>query len=558
MKEYLFTTDINYNRDLLYNLLNILNNPSVLISKNIYNKYNDVYSYNYKINDLISSQEEMLVANTLQVISYIPLNVSMLVNTDINVDESVITLKRFLFKIIDKHYNITPDDIDYVYRVEDNSNNSLIVEYSFYKNGTLICIPNNLYQYIELDQYLGYSFIGTDHLIPYVVSQIEEDLDLINIDGLYGISTDSFEDWEEYISLNVTKLKNQQVIALKSNNKEESNAWVELAHYWKGVVKRVDDIIVIQNTIPLDVTASTWYLQNGKRLISGGVPNYRFEVDVEVIQPLLKYYVILSYLKLIDNYPELLNYINDIQVYDDGTILASFYKYDQVLELISLFETVSDIIKPNMLKIRSIDEGVAIKFDLEKGSQQDSLLIEHAGEYYIFSDANLDKYTDAKEINNLVDNFAKISDFKSQAIPVVDLKSQLIQNNLIGKIEELRVKAANIYKDEVTSRDDLVVAYNIGINENDFLLEDYNAYYLTDREIRGYSNEIRVTNQKDTLLYNTEVLQCVYESLVREKIINDENIKEMWQRGEFFKEWSKFVYRDSGFFSRLELLYFIS
>ncbi len=58
------------------------------------------------------------------------------------------------------------------------------------------------------------------------------------------------------------------------------------------------------------MTPSSWYLMNGKRLISGLIPKYRFDIlnklDVNATtnQPLIKYYCVISYLRLFDNYPK--------------------------------------------------------------------------------------------------------------------------------------------------------------------------------------------------------------------------------------------------------------
>ena len=549
MREYSFIIDPNYNKALLYQILNILDNSNILISKNIYNTYDNIFNFTYKVNDLISYEEERLVTSIIDKIAFIPLLLTLSNTTKTNETTDLKGIGSFLIPIIEKNYGVTPDNIDQIERIDDTSDYTFI-EYSFYKGGNQMYIHKNSYKYIDLSEYLGYSFISSDNLTPYVVSHIKENLNLININGLYGIGNENFDDWNDYIISSVNKLKSQQVFALKSGCKEEINAWLELAYYWKGTIRRVEDIAVIQSNIELDMTPANWYTYNGKRLISGSIPKYRFSVnDTITNQPMIKYHCVLSYLKLMDTYPELSKYVEEIEVYDDNTVELCFYEYKQVEKFKEIFEIISNIITSNQLKVKNIEEGLSIRFKLEKESDSRAVLIEHKGNYYVFSDSNLENINIDQEVSNFKFQLNDVSNTQNYGYFDGILKG--VRN--IPIVPELKIQDVNIYEDKIKYTEGTgVIAYNVGINENNFLQPDYNMYYILKKEL-NYFNEVTLySNQKDGLLANVEVLQCIYESSVEQK----EVIKKMWLDGKFLKEWSKFIYKDSKLFSRLNLIYY--
>ncbi len=188
-----------------------------------------------------------------------------------------------------------------------------------------------------------------------------------------------------------------------------------------------------------------------------------------------------------------------------------------------------------------------IRSQLEK-LDDNSLIINHNNEYYIFSSEKLDDIK-INEINNSTVNNSEVNVNESMDKYYMDYFL-----TKIPQIEELNVEKVNIYKDEILSETNKIVSYNVGISEDKFLFPSYNMYFVTDKEMNGYYNELMLEkNVKDNLLYKVERLKCIYES---EQDISDETIREMWQKGKFFKDWARFIYQDSKKFSRLELLYY--
>ena len=561
--EYSFITDINHKPDKLFNLLQLLNNPSLLISKNIYKKYKTVFKYSYIINDLISTTEIKQISDLINEISYIPLLVSTLPTNNIS---NIIT---FLPEIINKNYNIYFHNIKPLYR--ENS-----IEFSFYLDGSQIYIPNELYIYIDLSIYEGYSFIGSDELIPMILSEVVENLDIKLINNLYAINNDQYVDWLEFIDSQKHKLRSHQLFTLKSNNSDDIASWTELAYYWGGIIKRIDNTVIIQNTIPLDMTPQAWYIINGKKIVSGSIPTYRFdpfnELDIsmdpniDINEPLLKYYTTLSYIKLFTKYPELINFIDKISIYQDGTIELPLFNYEQFKNFISTYQVLFNTNKIYQLKLKNVSEGLSILYEINnsvflniisanKGSypnnQLSSLLITTSkDEMFIVSDHEDVENVDIKKAQENFNKFLNNNNLNLEYFNKDNITKSLINIT----IPTLDIKAVNIYKDEIYDSNSKIISYNVGISENDFLLENYNIYFLTDKQQTGYSNELMLSEYKDTLFINDEILQPIYEG----KLISDVDIKNMWKNGDFMKDWNKFVYKNSGLFSRVNLIYYVS
>jgi len=582
-REYSFITDINHKSNKLFDLLKLLNNPSILMSKNIYNKYNTVFKYTYILNNLISEDEIRTISNLINQISYIPLLLPA--TSTINTLE----IRTFLPEIINKYYNIYPENIQQI-------TSSTFTEFSFYLNDSQIYIPNNFSKYIDLSIYDGYSFIGCDELIPMILSQVTENLDIKLIDGFYCIKTEDYDDWIEFIDSQKHKLRSQQVFTLKSNNNEEINSCIELAYYWGGNIKRIDNVVIIQNTIPLDMTPKAWYLINSKKILSGSIPTYRFDptqiedyelsersiidLNVNIDESLIKYYATISYLKLCDNCPELLKFIEEIKTYNDGTIELPLFKYEQFKNFISIYNSVVSILRVSQLKVKNLKEGLSILYNIETESFDNaitvnkvvpnvtqnnynnkgtSLLITNKDEMFIFSSTTELENIDIKQAELDFDKFLNDNNLTVES-SITSENSNFTKYNKITKLRKvnnlplLSIKDVNIYKDEIQDTDSKVVSYNVGISEDNFLLPVYNAYYILDSEQRGYSNELMISEQKDMLFINEEVLQPIYEG----KEISDEVIRKLWKNGEFMKEWNKLVYKDSALFSRLKLAYYMS
>ena len=573
MPKYYFILDPSCARTELSALLRILDNPSILIRKNILHKYDNVYKYEYEINDLIKDEEINTVYNIISDIAYIPIILTYKME-EFNKDTDILGIKSFIPQIVKSIYGTLPDAINYIERtisaVDDDTNlfreGGNFIEYTCYINNEQLYTSRSNYQYVDLQEYEGYSYIGSDNLIPYIVSQIKENLDVYNINGLYSISNDSYTEWIDYINLSIHKLKSQQLFALYSNNDEEIAAWTELAYFWNGTIRRVDKIVVIQNTISLDVSPESWYISNGKRLIAGEIPRYRIElftdkldVDIDIDKYLYKYYSILSYSKLTDKYPELSQYVTEVEVYDDSTVELSFYKYSQVKEFENIFQIISETIVPSRIEVNSVEQGLAIRYSLMKSDQADvPILIKEDDKYYVFSQSD----------SSNIDPSTALSDFLNAGNPIglpdnpTELREEFNWNygyfntNILRGLKDYpslnnKVKDVNIYKDEIISKSGRVVSYNASINEEEFLLPNYNAYYLDDKEQYGVFNELMLLDTKDNLLADVEILQPLYEG----NPVDDKILKSKWENGEFMNNWSKFVYSSSGLFSRLRLKY---
>ncbi len=159
MREYSFVLDRNHNSP-LSELLKILDNPDILISRVISNKYGDTFSYIYKINDSILPEEETKINDLLQEISFIPLILTLEINYFKYTHDNKLSngVKSFLYHIINMNYGILPSEIKQLERL-DYISNDFFIEYYPYYNGSQIFINKNLYRYIDLSEYLDYSLL---------------------------------------------------------------------------------------------------------------------------------------------------------------------------------------------------------------------------------------------------------------------------------------------------------------------------------------------------------------------------------------------------------------
>lgn len=470
-------------------------------------------------------------------------------NNNRKLNEYLPGIKSFLPKIIEKKYNITIDHISIIQRdIHSDIDSEIIIEFTFYKQQQKVYVPK--YRYFDLSKYEGYHYISDDALSIYSVSTFLDNLQLVNIDGIYGLSLNNLELLED-IQFDIIKLRKNNYISLKGTQ-EELNAYIELAHFWGGLIKRCETYVVIQNTIDFNMTPEAWYFTNAQRIIKGGLPEYTFiipmdksiksrylhtgeltkqiqtdwypNIDYDLIYH--KYICVIAYLDLANDYPELYEYIDNIKVNSDMTVSCNFFNYEQSIKYQELL-TSNIKTKINYREIKNESEGQYLKEYIEKSAPDvNPIIFNQDGKMYIATSDNFD-------LDKLV---------ISNPIPITN---QITERLIEYKLRNL--DGYNIYKDII---DQNICSIKLGITEDKFLMPNKNAYY--ELPINFY-NELSLGSLDALAFEKYEKLYYIYEGVD----IPIQEIEKLLKEYKFFSKWSSLVYSKTGKYSRLNVIYHV-
>lgn len=514
-------------------------------------------------------------------------------------DISIKGLKTFIKPLVKKWYSIIAEEVDITIRL---SGSDWIIDFIPLINSERINIPYQLFKYINLGIYLGLTFISDDNLVPYLINSLNENFPLgsiIKIDGMYALKNNYVKDWLSVIQSGISKLHQEGFMCFTSINSDMMWAYLELAYFWNAEIKRVENHVIVRNTLNFSMTPESWYHLNAKRITNGQVPKYRFQLplrniildvlhqgipkvdvppqlDVEDgtgtgpgVRIKLKYLSIINYNLLINRFPELAEFINFIQVYPDLSIEANFYSYQQVQSFVSLFDTDLEI-----LHFKQVDpeQGLVLRYQIQEENGT-SLLVNLDDNYYLVSENEITEpeyiepeYTESEYI--IIKNELKLqldipSDNLTDSIPAssylgyTDVLNQFTGNTIIQglpskshlieqKIDNVKLTRFPVQGDNIN-----IITVSAEIPNSNFLISNKNVDYMTNTEILNYILELSLLDTFEILKTESET-QILYEGMV----IPDEEIKNMWIQGKFMTPWSKYIYNTTKKFSRVSMLYF--
>ena len=472
-----------------------------------------------------------------------------------DIDDIITGISTFIKPLVFEYYHLKIDDVSIVKR-ESN-----IVDFIPVMDLRCIYIRENLYQYIDLQTFVGYTFITTNHLFPYVVNVTRYLRESKKIQNFYCISNSDIHPWAQFLKDKILKLQTEGYISFEGIDDDTKNALGELAKLWRGDIIRYEDGIIIKSNINFDTTAESWYLTNSKNILKGKIPRYRLQFPLKKLKlsevtedtrnedfVLAKYTSIVAYMKLTDIYDDLINFVGTLEIFADMTIEASFYTYEQVHQFQKLLSSSGGIpIDLTVSYVQDLQEALKIRYFLQhqRKDQQESFIVNFDQKLYLVTNESLD----VNKIRELTSGIKADTD-PQDLYQNYGYFSGNVFKGLKNYLEpkEIKVPTENIRRTQISQKGQFSTV-SVSINQRDFLVANRDLYYLKSEEIDNLDLEIAV---KDTTPIHSEEDQIL--TLYEGNTLDRDQIIKMWQQGVFWNPWSKYILKHYSKYSRLPVI----
>jgi hypothetical protein len=381
---------------------------------------------------------------------------------------------------------------------------------------------------------------------------------------MYVIPLENGNVWSTLIKDKINKLHHDGYICLTLDSDDEMSISLELAKLWGGEIKRCENFVIIKNNINFDVTPEVWYRRSIRRILNNEIPRYRVKLPKNLINPdnvdtyedgdldeedfiRLKYIAILSYINLTDTYIDLLDRVNSVQFFDDLTVEADFYTYNQVIQFQKLLRSqVLPGVQVHLVK--NLYEAIYLREKLNE-KVYESMIIPQDDKIFVITNAPSSESETSFAIPSGISE--KYINFEDS----LEIRGYFNWGSIKGVKEykespELTVpsETLEIYETSGTSG---VLSVSVTIPSKDFWAYNSDIDYMTPEEIVNYDLEISLKENVYIYTSNDKIFN-LYEGLE-----SSEKVKEMWKTGFFLNNWGKYIYKKYNKFSRAPPLYFV-